>query len=298
MNALEQAAAYANDAECPVIARAHILALLGMARGISRPISELRAQMAPEVLAESQRIFDEELRAKAEVRATQADFFTGSLGGIECVYLRGRPMYFWSFQADRDGLGKMHADMLAKELNKLALYTAPPAQAVPVAVVHDSRYEHDGGVVKQTVRILLNPLPEGAELYWGQPAQAVSEPEYGDGHDWEGFPGGCARFGCTPGCNPITSRRDTAPPAQAVSVLEGWKLVPIEPTEEMEKAADLIDCRARVEFYQHAERGDNFYRISFSEAYRAMLAAAPSPEPHQLTALGAAVNELARGSIE
>ncbi len=25
-------------------------------------------------------------------------------------------------------------------------------------------------------------------------------PDYPDGHDWEGFPGGCARLGCGPDC--------------------------------------------------------------------------------------------------
>jgi hypothetical protein len=26
-------------------------------------------------------------------------------------------------------------------------------------------------------------------------------PDFGDGHDWEGFPGGCERFNCAPGCD-------------------------------------------------------------------------------------------------
>lgn len=106
---------------------------------------------------------------------------------------------------------------------------APPAQALPVAVVHDSRYTHEDGVVKQTVRVLLNPLPEGAELYWGQPAQAVSVPfdieEYLSAYEWRAEDGGLSE---------LTTRdrqllQDfanglplyTALPAQAVSVPAG-----------------------------------------------------------------------------
>lgn len=35
----------------------------------------------------------------------------------------------------------------------------------------------------------------------GVPDDDGLAPGYGDGHDWEGFPGGCARLGCSEGCS-------------------------------------------------------------------------------------------------
>ena len=58
-----------------------------------------------------------------------------------------------------------------------------------------------------------------------------------------------------------------ARPQPAPSVREGWKLVPIEPTEDMLRA--MTDPFVAI-------NGDN--RKAFESAYTAMLAAAPKPE--------------------
>lgn len=65
----------------------------------------------------------------------------------------------------------------------------------------------------------------------------------------------------------------TTPPANSPAIPDGWKLVPIQPTEEMINAwdSDMSQSYARV----HAEQiGED--EVVF--AYQAMLAAAPKPE--------------------
>lgn len=52
-----------------------------------------------------------------------------------------------------------------------------------------------------------------------------------------------------------------------MNVPEGWKLVPIEPTKEMDKAA----------YFAEKTRGVR----SYSDLYRAMLAASPEPPATQ-----------------
>ena len=54
---------------------------------------------------------------------------------------------------------------------------------------------------------------------------------------------------------------------QASKVPEGWKLVPVEPTDEMMR--EMTDPFMAI-------NGDN--RTAFESAYRAMIAAAPSKE--------------------
>ena len=63
----------------------------------------------------------------------------------------------------------------------------------------------------------------------------------------------------------IEARVTGAQPAP--SVRDGWKLMPIEPTEEMLRA--MTDPFIAI-------NGDN--RTAFESAYKAMLAAAPKPE--------------------
>lgn len=61
----------------------------------------------------------------------------------------------------------------------------------------------------------------------------------------------------------------TAPPAQASAWPEGWKLVPVEPTHEMEVAG--------CEGYMRADGNFIMHNSSMGHAYAAMLAAAPTP---------------------
>lgn len=63
------------------------------------------------------------------------------------------------------------------EINRLLGKDGAQMAIEPIAVVQDGRYVHEDGVVKQTIRILFNPLPEGAELYWGRPQQAAIMPK-------------------------------------------------------------------------------------------------------------------------
>lgn len=46
----------------------------------------------------------------------------------------------------------------------------------------------------------------------GVPDDDGLAPGYGDGHDWEGFPGGCARLGCSEGCSAALSAQQSAQP--------------------------------------------------------------------------------------
>lgn len=45
----------------------------------------------------------------------------------------------------------------------------------------------------------------------GVPDDDGLAPGYGDGHDWEGFPGGCARLGCSEGCSAALSAQQSDP---------------------------------------------------------------------------------------
>ncbi len=65
-----------------------------------------------------------------------------------------------------------------------------------------------------------------------------------------------------------------APKAQAVP--QGWQLVPVEPTTDMEDAAEKAETRHQVE---DRRRGGHDPQLAFRNVYRAMLAAAPqAPE--------------------
>jgi hypothetical protein len=119
-----------------------------------------------------------ELQDRLEHESKHCHHLENLLGNVSATIPAGKVLdstksdeafvdYFKSLHAERDDLRVKYEDELRAKAE---------VRAEPVAVVHDSRYEHEDGVVKQTVRILLNPLPEGAELYWGQPAQAVSVP--------------------------------------------------------------------------------------------------------------------------
>lgn len=62
--------------------------------------------------------------------------------------------------------------------------------------------------------------------------------------------------------------------ASAPSVPEGWQLVPIEPTPQMNYAASETDA---VCFDDDWKDTDKAIHNTFSTIYRAMLAAAPQP---------------------
>lgn len=53
---------------------------------------------------------------------------------------------------------------------------------------------------------------------------------------------------------------------------EGWKLVPLEPTDDMDVAAELAETR---HYFADLKRGGRDPQLSYAAAYRAMLAAAP-----------------------
>lgn len=62
---------------------------------------------------------------------------------------------------------------------------------------------------------------------------------------------------------------NASPPASALAIPQGWKLVPIEPTPEMIEAADAKDDLGSAVF------GEPDFPASHPVAYRAMVEAAP-----------------------
>jgi hypothetical protein len=46
---------------------------------------------------------------------------------------------------------------------------------------------------------MLSAAPKAPQQVSNTPQDG---PDFSDGHDWEGFPGGCERFGCTSNCSP------------------------------------------------------------------------------------------------
>lgn len=72
----------------------------------------------------------------------------------------------------------------------------------------------------------------------------------------------------------------TAPPAPACSVPDGWRLVPVEPTEEMIRGACLAQSSEKYESYEswwddHSSGVSERIRSILVKDYHAMLAAAP-----------------------
>lgn len=65
-----------------------------------------------------------------------------------------------------------------------------------------------------------------------------------------------------------------AAPQQAVSVLDGWKLVPVEMTDEMEAAGDGA---ATIGMEHDSDLGSRGWLEDIHSVYGAMLAAAPQP---------------------
>jgi hypothetical protein len=51
----------------------------------------------------------------------------------------------------------------------------------------------------EDARKLLSAAPKAPQQVSNTPQDG---PDFSDGHDWEGFPGGCERFGCTSNCSP------------------------------------------------------------------------------------------------
>ena len=78
-------------------------------------------------------------------------------------------------------------------------------------------------------------------------------------------------------CGATVSPLYTTPPAPAAP--DGWKLVPVEPTKEMVRAAQKRDAE-ELEAYlaSRPDRHDNYRHCGFEASYEAMLSAAPSPE--------------------
>lgn len=72
----------------------------------------------------------------------------------------------------------------------------------------------------------------------------------------------------------ILSRYSAAPVAPQVSVLEGWKLVPIEPTPGMNEAADAADLE--YSFRYHGSSNGPILQQSGEDHWAAMIAASPA----------------------
>jgi hypothetical protein len=77
-------------------------------------------------------------------------------------------------------------------------------------------------------------------------------PDFPDGHDWEGFPGGCERFGCASNCSP--PQQEQSGEAVALDGPELWELlfgifegdVPSELTDD--KIASIAEAINRAGF--------------------------------------------------
>ncbi|WP_261513181.1 helix-turn-helix domain-containing protein [Burkholderia multivorans] len=124
-----------------------------------------------------------------------------------------------------------------------ALYTAPRSPAVAAEAVADERAAFEK----------VFPMPADCQRIGSGPTAGYAPTEYGawEAHDfirrWEGW----------------KARAAASPAAEAVPA--GWKLVPIEPTEEMSAAGGRF---LSIMSLPEREAGS---------VYRAMLAAAPQP---------------------